>query len=199
MQHESEKTFDDCSEGLAVVHAFETCKLNGAVDESIWPYDDTQVCWDEPPNTGGAARYRFRDYGYVYRRRRTLQREEIETSRNPFVVQPAAPGLPYTLRIQRQLFSRRQPVCVSVPVVWDAWPWNGNVQMPSPASLHGFFELASQPEVDGWHAVSVCGWSNSSGRFLFKNSWGDLWGDDGYGTIPYQYIELYSDLALVGW
>lgn len=61
------------------------------------------------------------------------------------------------------------------------------------------FATTSLPNVDGWHAIAVCGWDNATGRFLFKNSWSEWWGDRGYGTIPYQYIDNYSDITMIGW
>lgn len=79
VNHEAEQTYGDCKEGLAVVHAFQTCKAPGAVDESIWAYDDTQTCWASPPNTNGAQRYRFNAIGYVYRRNRPLVLENMKT------------------------------------------------------------------------------------------------------------------------
>ena len=187
VQHESEKSYDDCSEGLRLVHAFETCKSKGAVDESVWPYDEQQVCWKKPPSVKGKRRYKFNSYKYVY-----LQgRNKIKGK--------SRKGFSKTLAIRRQLFGRRKAISASVPVFDEAWPWKGSVTMPSPMSLRSFFKNFSTPKDDGWHAITICGWSDSSGRFIFKNSWGTHWGDDGYGTIPYQYIEAYSDLAVVGW
>ena len=41
----------------------------------------------------------------------------------------------------------------------------------------------------GGHAIMFCGFNDSTGRFIFKNSWGKRWGNNGYGTISYEYVE----------
>ena len=193
--HEAETTYSDCTAGLALIHAYQLCKSPGAVDEALWAYDPAQICWVSPPNVAGAARSRFNEIGYVYHRERSFVLGAMKNQ----LVQSAAPSLPFTLAIQRQLFARRRPVSASVPVVWSAWPWSGEVIMPSPSLVEGFLENTAPPNTEGWHCIPICGWDNSAGRFLFKNSWGTFWGDNGYGTIPYQYIDLYSDVAMVGW
>ena len=40
----------------------------------------------------------------------------------------------------------------------------------------------------GGHAVLAVGYDDATSRFNFRNSWGDSWGDSGYGTIPYIYL-----------
>lgn len=40
----------------------------------------------------------------------------------------------------------------------------------------------------GGHAVLCVGYDDSSGRVLVRNSWGNLWGQGGYFTMPYAYI-----------
>jgi hypothetical protein len=193
--HEAEKAYSDCTEGLAVIHAYQICNSPGSVDESRWPYDQTQTCWTNPPNLAGAPRYRFGQIGYIYNRPRSLVLSNIRSSSTA----PATPGLPISTAIQQQIFARRKAVSVSVPVVWSAWPWSGDITMPSPTLLDEFASTMSPPNTSGWHCIAICGWDNSTGRFIFKNSWGTFWGNGGYGTIPYQYLELYSDVGMVGW
>ena len=40
----------------------------------------------------------------------------------------------------------------------------------------------------GGHAVVAVGYDDQSRRFIVRNSWGTGWGDQGYFTIPYDYL-----------
>jgi C1A family cysteine protease len=44
----------------------------------------------------------------------------------------------------------------------------------------------------GGHAVSIVGYNLDTRQFLIKNSYGSTWGDDGYGWLPFEYVDLYS-------
>lgn len=41
----------------------------------------------------------------------------------------------------------------------------------------------------GGHAVVAVGYDRKKKRFLVRNSWGEEWGQKGYFTMPYAYIE----------
>lgn len=56
----------------------------------------------------------------------------------------------------------------------------GDVPMPSDADKQG------QPL--GGHAVVLVGYDDSRKVFIFRNSWGTGWGDQGYGSLPYAYL-----------
>ncbi len=55
----------------------------------------------------------------------------------------------------------------------------------------------------GGHAVVCVGFDDSisigssKGAFIIRNSWGEFWGDNGYGYLPYDY--LLNGLALDWW
>lgn len=193
LTHEAERTYGDCQEGLALVHAYQTAANPGSIDEALWPYDPQQICWTNPPAIGTAQRYKFGSIGYIYNRPRANVLSELRSAPT------ASPGLPLTSAIQIQIFSRRKAVSVSVPVVWSVWPWSGEIQMPTSLMVSTDKILSAAPGTSGWHCIPLCGWDNTTGRFLFKNSWGNFWGQNGYGTIPYQYIESYSDVGMIGW
>ena len=44
----------------------------------------------------------------------------------------------------------------------------------------------------GGHAVMAVGYNQKEKRFLARNSWGKKWGQDGYFTLPFEYMEALS-------
>ncbi len=63
---------------------------------------------------------------------------------------------------------------------------NGDVRMPN-----------NNDWIPGAHNFVLDGWTDSTGRYSFANSWG-MWGNKGFGTIPYDYISKYAgDLWVV--
>lgn len=62
--------------------------------------------------------------------------------------------------------------------------WEANIPYPSPTD-----------SLDGGHAVLAVGYSDNrkfvdgrTGALLIRNSWGEDWGDKGYGWLPYDYV-----------
>ncbi|MGD0335688.1 MAG: C1 family peptidase [Candidatus Omnitrophota bacterium] len=43
--------------------------------------------------------------------------------------------------------------------------------------------------VIGGHAVTAVGYNQKNKRFLIRNSWGSQWGQTGYCTMPFAYLE----------
>jgi hypothetical protein len=71
-------------------------------------------------------------------------------------------------------------------------PPGGLIPMPTPRDRF----------TDG-HALLVVGYADATmtgdGTFMVRNSWGDAWGDGGYGYLPYQYLHQYGgEVWLVG-
>ena len=62
---------------------------------------------------------------------------------------------------------------------------------------------AQNDSVDGGHAVVAVGYDDnkvvgkSKGAIRIRNSWGLNWGEQGYGWLPYTYIE--AGLAVDWW
>lgn len=54
---------------------------------------------------------------------------------------------------------------------------SGVVRMPEP-----------NERLQGGHAVLAVGYDDARETLLFRNSWGDGWGQDGYGELPYGYL-----------
>jgi C1A family cysteine protease len=59
----------------------------------------------------------------------------------------------------------------------------------------GFIPTPSAGEpVGDLHAVTLVGYDDDveQGVFIIRNSWGSQWGHEGYGFLPYQYIDLHA-------
>jgi C1A family cysteine protease len=63
----------------------------------------------------------------------------------------------------------------------------------------GKLDLPTQSEKTvGGHAVLAVGYDDATQRFIVQNSWGENWGQKGFFTIPYAYIND-PDLAEDFW
>ena len=51
----------------------------------------------------------------------------------------------------------------------------------------GYIPLPEGKQVGG-HAVLFVGYNDETKCFKFKNSWGEAWGDQGYGYLPYNFL-----------
>ena len=52
----------------------------------------------------------------------------------------------------------------------------------------------------GGHAIVLVGYDQEKRLFIFRNSWGEDWGDKGYGYLPFEYVcdlNLASDFWVV--
>ncbi|GAC1456903.1 MAG: C1 family peptidase [Chamaesiphon sp.] len=69
----------------------------------------------------------------------------------------------------------------------------------SSTALTGVVELPHPGEQQiGGHAILVVGYQDNSRIFICRNSWGTDWGQQGYFTIPYDYLTN-PDLASDFW
>ena len=57
---------------------------------------------------------------------------------------------------------------------------NGEISIPEPSDAFV-----------GGHAVSLCGYHPNEHRFKFANSWGEKWGVNGYGSLPYDFFDQF--------
>jgi hypothetical protein len=95
------------------------------------------------------------------------------------------------LLIKDALIAYKAPVIISVPVQWNH-EWRPDFQTTG--------EIKTSPQsIDGWHAISICGFNERTQTFTFKNSWGLKWGKQGFGTMTYSYVIHHAREAWVGY
>jgi Papain family cysteine protease len=208
----AERAYGDCAAGMGLAPLFQYCLVSGIVTETDWPYDDNQICWAHPPNIGGRPRFRFSNIGAVFNRPGPEILNNMRMSADPHVSKKEHVNLilasAVTNSIKSALVNLARPVVLDVPVWFSisghfdaGWDFGPDIHMPTPVHVARWLErnAASPGNIDGWHAIPVCGYDDVTSRFEFKNSWSPYWGNGGYGTIPYEYVETYSRMGLQGW
>ena len=81
----------------------------------------------------------------------------------------------------------RQCLSEGFPVVFGFTAYSAFMSPAVTAS--GVLDMPGRLEkAIGGHAAVIVGYSDASKRVLVRNSWGPKWGDNGYFTMPYDYV-----------
>ena len=88
---------------------------------------------------------------------------------------------------------RPMPVCVTVDT-FDGCD-GGTFAFPATREVDG--RLASEAPWQGRHGLLLVGYVDEAayaggGYFIVRNSYGEEWGEDGYGRMPYAYLECFA-------
>lgn len=100
-------------------------------------------------------------------------------------------------RLQQALNELKACLAAGFPFVFGLTVFDAfsSAQMAS----RGVLEMpAKKDEKAGAHAVLAVGYKEASQRFIIMNSWGENWGQQGYFTVPYEYL-LQANLARDFW
>lgn len=99
---------------------------------------------------------------------------------------------PYYVRVRSleesiAALSGKFPFCAAFPTTgaWDDAP-NGKIAVPG--DMAEFLD-------GGSHCVLIAGYNDERRHFIFVNSWGKDWGDDGIGYLPYEYFDRFVQEA----
>lgn len=157
--------------GYLAVKAYE----NGSLLESEWPYKTTNWQQDNNPQC------KQKNGKYI---------KECFTGIPPAQIQKlefkAKPIFIAREKIAEFIQQKQQPVLVNIHWVYSAVNHQtGDIKMPTPDEF----------KQKGGHVITLVGYEPSTKRFLFRNSYGPSWGNQGYGTIPEAYILKYCEVC----
>lgn len=97
-----------------------------------------------------------------------------------------------SLDVVKAIAKWRAPTTVSIlahPRMWAATKENGDLFLDEKTKQ----ACNLDPKSCSGHAALITGYNLEKRVFFFKNSWGEAWGDKGYGTIPFDYLDQMSD------
>jgi C1A family cysteine protease len=145
----------------------------GVPAEEFWPYDEAKI--DEEPSAfcyALADRYRSTEYYRVDTKNRTKE---------------------VVLQYVKSTLAANRPLMFGIMAYINCWQQGQSTgKLPFPTTEDTRF---------GGHNMAVVGYDDnmkikntdvngieSTGAFLVKNSYGEQWGDKGYGWVPYDYL-----------
>lgn len=193
-----------CASSIALIDAlYEVWRRSGIVTAADLPHRPDITCFNPLPNLVGRPTYKFENANIVML---NSEAEVLETMGRGSNGTETPKLLPRVDDVRRVLGTYQVAVALDVPIFMDAsenylcnWVEGPDISMPTAFEQASWLERTnSGQDGKGWHAIVICGYDDSAQRFLFKNSWGS-WGDQGYGTIPYDYVAKFSRIAVAGW
>lgn len=177
----------DLKSGCLVRRCFEALEGHGVCRYSIWPYANMQVTQmfggvastaAFPPRAHEDAR-KHRVLSELYLLRAPNNVDEMRG------ILAGADG------------RRPMPVCAGL-ATFEGCDADGRFEFPETEDVAG--KLVSKSAFKGGHEVLFVGYEDDpaekgGGRFIVRNSWGEEWGDGGYGTVSYAYVECFCNEA----
>lgn len=101
------------------------------------------------------------------------------------------PGREARTRLANVIHALDAGLPVPIGLAWPHW-----------RTIRSGFLGAQKPLPGAYHAVTLVGYRSPKGtleetQFIFKNSWGGTWGQGGYGTVTYAYLQQHLTDAIL--
>jgi Papain family cysteine protease len=165
-----ESSVDDCKDII---------KQYGLLQESDWPYNNSYFLRGYPcySQTYGAKSSDYECYTHK------LKEQNIQSKTVPAKIKGADIYGGYK-RIIEALKDYKSPLIFYFPQVGDNWSESGEIIMND--SIY-----KSQPVY--YHIALLCGYDLRKRVFFVRNSWGNDWGQNGYGTLSFDLYNKYAN------
>ena len=162
-------------DGLAGFLAVEVYR-RGCADERDWPYEERN--WQQ-----------MKDPRCTEKEGKPSMECFTGTPPGTLKVRPTGMKPVYIDRHKIGAFILKQRKPVVFNIMWCGEAVNqktGEFRMPTDAEI----------EKSGTgHVILLAGYDPAGRRFIYRNSWGETWGNRGYGTIPEEYIVRHCEVC----
>lgn len=89
----------------------------------------------------------------------------------------------------KEIAKSKLPYSIVLPVNYDGWPDDGVINYTEEMRQ----DCITKKAECGNHAVVITGYDLDKKVFFIKNSWGRKWGKDGFGTLPFDFLDRHID------
>lgn len=158
-----------CDVGTCIENALHVLKEQGASTWAYFPYD-AAYCTQQPGATARteAADHKIADYFSLY---------------------PLAENADFTtVNIIRTKLAEKLPIVIGMRL-----DQHFNATEPRDADNRYIYSHFDAAAPGGAHAMLIVGYDDTLAAFKVVNSWGTLWGNDGYCWISYAFFRQASD------
>ena len=163
--------------GAYIRNTIQAAALFGVPPEKHWPYDIQK--FEEEPSA------------FLYSYAASFQ------ALNYTRLDPKSQTGPDTLTLVKKVLAANYVVAFGFPV-YSSLSSSPDIPIPSDQdSLTGGHAVLAVGYDDNHMATYEDGTQKKVGSLVIRNSWGLEWGEDGYGYLPYEYVE--DELAVDFW
>ena len=159
--------YTDNDDGIPIISGIIAMNKYGVCDERLWPYIISQ--------------YTTRPPASCYQKAIGQRIMKISYIRD-------------SLSVSEKLDALRSTIVLGFPVIIGIYLFTSFVDNNT-ADRTGIIPMPTSDELSdpdnknvGGHAVVLIGYNDTTRLFLFRNSWGKIWGSNGNGFIPYDYV-----------
>jgi hypothetical protein len=152
------------TEGAILRDALQSARHDGLPPESTWPYDETTE--NVTPSAMAAS---------IAQQRRLVRYERLPFDGENWFDRAT---------LCMQALSEGKPLVIGIPIGEQMYDTRGPLEFQNMAPIG-----PGNPGV-GAHALAVVGYLGGiNGPLVFANSWGEWWGDGGYGALPLPMLD----------
>lgn len=177
------KSFHLNNDSLAGFLAVETL-ISGVALESSWPYESKN--WLQTSNqkctkVAGSELYKSECFTGIPPKNIEIERYKVA------VTYMSLKNIP------KFILSNKRPVLVNVFWYNKLVDKFGNfIRLPTDKEKQACLENGQNCS---GHVILLVGYDSKSKRYIFRNSWGSEWGNNGYGTISEEFVTLNCEVC----